>query len=113
MHRLLRYFAVLVMLGFLYGNPSAMLGMAGGVAGGGDAPASEHCHHEDGHSHGQAGHGSLHCLLASGVPNLLVQSSVVDGPDARQSIVLMPPAGADVPRSATLDRDPPIPRPVS
>jgi hypothetical protein len=113
MHRLLRYFSVLVLLGFLYGNPSALLGMSGGVSGSSEAAASEHCHHEDGHSHGQAGHGSLLCLLASGVPNLLVQSSAVDAPYARRAIALVPPAGADVPRATTLDRDPPIPRHVS
>jgi hypothetical protein len=112
MHRLLHYFSVLIVLGFLYGNPSALLGMAGGAAGSGEA-ASEHCHHEDGHSHGQAGHGSLLCLLASGVPNLLVQSSVVGAPHNRRTIAMVRPAGTDVPRAATLDRDPPIPRPVS
>ena len=89
-----------------------LLAMSGGVAAAGEA-SSEHCHHEDGHSHGQAGHGSLHCLLASGVANLQVQSSIVDAPHNRRTIALVPPAGADVPRSATLDRDPPIPRPVS
>jgi hypothetical protein len=108
MRRLSRYLSALILLGFLLGGPAGLA-----TANGGTPCADDHgsAGHGDGKSsHEPVGHGPLHCLFASCVPTLFPSLGETVAYESAVSAGFAVRTDADSPRSAVLERDPPVPR---